>query len=102
MKIEVESKSFATCLAKMKPNRKMIKEKEPIEIIATDNVVMLIGSLDSSAAVEAKVISPGRGHLPLEPVLRVLKIYKKDTTIQLQIEGGFFWVDKMKFKLETK
>ena len=60
---------------------------------------MLTGTLDSSSIVVATVLVAGGGFLPLEPVLRLLRTYKKGVKITLKAEPGFFWLDKMKFTL---
>jgi len=99
MKIQIEAKTFATALAKLKPHSKKVRELGPIHIAATGNIIMLTGTLDSSAMAVATVLIPGNGYLPLDSVHRVLKTYKKGTLIELQCEEGYFWINKMKLQV---
>lgn len=67
-----------------------------ITATAGGNALILAGTLDSSASVEAIVTQAGTTQLPLEAALRLMATYPKRSQVVVRAEPGAVWFDKLR------
>ncbi|WP_142124391.1 hypothetical protein [Pseudoxanthomonas sp. 3HH-4] len=60
------------------------------------NALILAGTLDSSASLEAIVGQAGTTPLPLDATLRVMTIYAGRSQVVIRAEPGAVWFDKFR------
>ncbi len=94
MKISVNADAFRKLLKKQKPNSKRRSMLEVnIKMTADGTSVILQGSFNNTASLEAVVHEPGEGFLPLESAIRLLSLCKKGTTAMISYEPGYAWIN---------
>lgn len=99
----IGAKELSALLKKMKPKTTRFKSmRDPAaKITAGGGSIILIGEFENSVSAPAEVIEPGSGDIPLDSAIRILSTYAKNAKIELRVEPGAFWIDKMKISISS-
>lgn len=99
MRAMVDAQAFRKALATLRPkNRQFKRIREPsVRVTSTEKGLVFMGTLDSTAMVDAEVVELGETAIPLEPIYRLLATYAKGAKVLVRTEGERVYVDRLSF-----
>lgn len=102
MQVTVDAQAFAAALKRLRPSRKYQSMQEGlITATAGGSALVLMGTLDNSASLDAVVAQAGSTPLPLEAALRLMASYPKRSQVVIRAEAGSVWFDKLKMPVTS-
>jgi len=99
MKAMVDAQALRKALAALRPKNRQFKSiREPsVRVISSQKGLVFMGTLASTAMVDAEVIELGETAIPLEPIYRLLATYAKGSKVLVRAEGERIYVDRLSF-----
>ena len=100
MHATVDAISLAKALKQLQPRAKFKSMQERfVTATAGGSSIVFVGSLDSSASVDAVVNQSGSAAIPLDAAIRLLKTYGKSDRVEIRSEVGATFLDKVRFSI---
>ena len=98
MKITVDAAALKLALKRLQPSRRYKSMQESVVTATAGGASLIItGTLDSSASIDAEVHQAGIARIPLGLAIRLLETYKNGSRILVCSEPGAVFFDKVKF-----
>lgn len=98
MHIVVDALGLKQALKRLQPRTKYKSMQEPsVTATAGGSALILAGSLDSSASINAVVHEAGATPIPLGMAIQLLGTYGKGSTVTIRSEPGAVFFDKLRF-----
>ena len=98
MHVTVDAGALRKTLQCLQPRRRYKSMQElTVTMTAGGSTLVLTGTLDSSASVEAVVHAAGSTPIPLEMAIKLLGTYKKGGIVSVRSEPGAVFFDKFRF-----
>lgn len=100
MKVTIDAHELRQALQRLQPSRRYKSMQESlVTATAGGSALVITGSLDSSASVDAQVHQAGSASIPLEMAIKLLGTYGKGSRIDVRSEPDAIFFDKVRFSL---
>lgn len=100
MHVIVNALALKHALKRLQPARRYKSMQEPtVMATAGGSALVLVGTLESSASVEAVVHNAGSAHIPLNMAIRLLGTYKKGSALTVRAEPDAVFFDNLRFTI---
>lgn len=103
MRAMVDAQALRKALAALRPKNRQFKGiREPsVRVMSSPNGLVFIGTLASTAMVDAEILESGETTIPLEPIYRLLATYAKGAKVLVHVDGGRIYIDRLSFPIPT-